>query len=155
MKTKTITLYEYGELPDNVKSKVLDELRYINAEDSFWHDYDGKTGFTLAELKRMKVEVKDAPDNLIKYKNIYFDIDARYIQFTDAKFSNDEVARKFLRVPGKLWDNVHWTFVNKGFGGNRHNSTVIEYEPQYYDKEFTPKQVEILDRAAEIFSEKM
>lgn len=36
MKTKTITLYEYDELPDEIKAKVLENERYINVDDSNW-----------------------------------------------------------------------------------------------------------------------
>lgn len=36
MKTKTIELYEYAELPEDIKEKVLQENRYINVEDSWW-----------------------------------------------------------------------------------------------------------------------
>lgn len=39
MKTKTIKLYEYNELPEDVKAKVLENERYINVEDHFWHEY--------------------------------------------------------------------------------------------------------------------
>lgn len=156
MKTKTIELYEYDELPEDVKEKVLDNLRYINVDDEFWYDYDGKTGFSSAELKRMRVKVEDAPDELITYKNLYFDIDRSwYIQFTDAQFANDEVARKFLRVPKKLWDATYWTFINKDYGGSSHGTTRLEYEPQDNYKEFTVKQQEILERAIEIFHDKM
>lgn len=45
MKTKTIKLYEYDELPEDVKAKVLDNERYINVDDHFWHEY------TLEEWK--------------------------------------------------------------------------------------------------------
>lgn len=156
MKTKTIELYEYDELPENIKAKVLDNERYINVDDSYWHDYDSKTGFSAKELNRMKVQVKDAPNELITWKNMYFDIDRSwYIQFTDAQFLNDETARKFLRVPKSLWEKAHWTFANQDFGGNNHATTRIEYENQDDENEFTTKQIHILERAIGIFSDKM
>ncbi len=156
MKTKTIKLYEFSELPEKAKEKALDKYRYINVGDGFWHDYDGKTGFSAKELKRMRVDVKDAPDELIHWKNMYFDLDYnyRYIQFTDADFTNDEVARKFLSVPKELWKKVYWSFVNKNYGGSSHGTTRLEYESQT-GEDFTDKQREILDRAVERFSDKM
>lgn len=167
MQTKTIELYEFEELPEEVQAKVLDNERYINVEDSFWYDYDGKTGFSSKELKRMRVNPKDAPDELITYKTMYFDIDrAWYIQFIDPQWADDEVARKFLRVPKKLWEMIEWTFINNNYGGNNHGTTELSYEYAYWHRgtagDFTPKQieildraVEILDRAVEIFSDKM
>lgn len=40
MKTKTITLYEFEELPANVQEKVLDNERYINVDDSQWSEFE-------------------------------------------------------------------------------------------------------------------
>ncbi len=39
MKTKTIELYEFSELSDKVKAKVLDRERYINVEGIQWYDF--------------------------------------------------------------------------------------------------------------------
>lgn len=39
MKTKTIELYEFDELSESAKAKVLEAERDINVEDSFWHKY--------------------------------------------------------------------------------------------------------------------
>lgn len=38
MKTKTIELYEFSELPEDVRSKVLDNNRHINVEGSWWYE---------------------------------------------------------------------------------------------------------------------
>ena len=152
MKEKIVKVYEFAELPEDVQDKILENMRFVNVEDTFWHDYDGKTGFTSKELKRMRVNPYDGKtDELLTWKNMYFDLDRSwYIQFTDAQFENDEIARKFLRVPRELWDNVHWMFEN-----NRKWTTKLTYEHQDNYKDFTPKQVEILDRAVDIFSDKM
>lgn len=47
MKTKTIELYEFDELPENVKAKVLDNNRHINVDSDWWskfllEDWGGK-----------------------------------------------------------------------------------------------------------------
>ena len=41
MKTKTVQLYEYEDImaDDDLREKVLDQNRYINVDDSFWHEY--------------------------------------------------------------------------------------------------------------------
>lgn len=36
MKTKTIELYEFDELPKGVQNKILERERFINVEDNFW-----------------------------------------------------------------------------------------------------------------------
>ena len=38
MKTKTIELYEFDELSEDVRAKVLQKERYINVDDSFWSE---------------------------------------------------------------------------------------------------------------------
>lgn len=38
MKTKTIELYEFDELPEDIRKKILERERYINVEDSWWSD---------------------------------------------------------------------------------------------------------------------
>lgn len=158
MKTKTIEVYEFKELPEEVQKKVLENLRYVNVEDGYWHDYDGKTGFNSAELKRMGLSPDDPnADELLTWKNLWFDLDYnyRYVQFDQAQFKNGEVARRFLGVPKQLWNQVYWTFENKHYGGASHGTTTLRYEAQDGYKEFTAKQTEILDRAVERFSDKM
>lgn len=154
---KTYMTWKFEEADDELKEIILDKNRYINVEDDYWYDYDGKTGFTAKELKRMKISVKDAPDELIRYKKLYFDIDRGwYIQFTDVDFTDDEIARKFLRVPKKLFNKVTWRFKNKDYGGSSHDSTRLIYESEYWENpDFTEREREILDRAVEIFGDKM
>ena len=152
MKTKTYNTYKFEELPVDVQEKVLDRYRYFNVEDSEWYDYDGKTGFNSKELARMKVKPADAPCDLITYKKLYFDLDRSwYIQFVDAEFSNDEIARKFLRVPANIWNRVAWNIIDCP---SREGNTRLEYEWEG-DKELTKKQEEILDRAVELFADKV
>jgi hypothetical protein len=149
MLTKTYNTWKFEELTEEQQEKVLDNYRYINVEDSYWYDYDGKTGFTTKELQRMKVNPKDAPDDLISYKNLYFDLCREWwIQFTDAEFTNNEVARKFLRVPKKIWENTYWSFY-----GTRYHNTELQWE--YGNGFLTDRVEEILNRAVEIFSDKI
>ena len=152
MKTVTYNTYKFDELSLEAQEHAIEKLRYINVDDSFWYDYDGKTGFTAKELKRMRVNPYDShADDLLKFKNVYFDTDRSwYIQFTDCHFSDDEIARKFLRVPRDIWERVWWSFENS----HRDSTTKLVYEWQG-DKELTKRQEEILDRAVEIFSDKM
>lgn len=49
MKTKTINLYEYDELPEDIKAKVIQNHRYFNVDDSWW--YEGEVEYWKDELK--------------------------------------------------------------------------------------------------------
>ncbi len=153
MKTVTYNTYKFEELSEEAQEKAIEKLRYINVEDGSWYEYDGKTGFSSKELARMKVKVSDLKGNgeLLTYKKLYFDTDrAGYIQFVDCDFADDEIARKFLRVPADIWERVSWSFSNS----YRDNTTKLIHEWQG-DRELTKRQEEILDRAVEIFSDKM
>ena len=58
MKTKTINLYEFSELSEQAKKKVLNDLRFINVEYLQWYDSDtdfwieklNEAGFTDAKI---------------------------------------------------------------------------------------------------------
>lgn len=158
MKTKTIELYEFEELPEDVQKKVLDNERYINVEDDFWYDYDGKTGFSKKEIEKYGLELEHS-DDLLTYKKLYFSCDREwYIQFVDAEFKHEETARRFLGVPVELWDKVTWTINDKPY---RETSTRLEWEYEEYDDEdnlideppFNDRL--ILDTAVERFAEKV
>lgn len=51
MKTKTIELYEFKELEEDVQEKVLGELRHINVDDSWW--YDSEVDYQKDSLAKM------------------------------------------------------------------------------------------------------
>ena len=126
--TKTITLYKYNELPEDIQEKVLEKNRYINVEDGFWYDYDGKTGFSRKEIHKYHLDPQKSSD-LLSYKKMYFSLDRDYfIQFVDAEFLDDETARKYLGVPKALWDQVDWRIVDCP---SRNGNTRLEYEPGY------------------------
>lgn len=38
MKTLSINVYPVNELPEDIKTKVLNKYRYINTEDSYWYE---------------------------------------------------------------------------------------------------------------------
>ena len=39
MKTKTVELFEFDELPEAIKSKIVERERWINTEDALWDDF--------------------------------------------------------------------------------------------------------------------
>ena len=152
IQTTTKEVYTYDELPEDAKQRVLDKNWDINVDSDWWYDYDGKTGFSSAEIKKYRLDAEHC-DDLLTYKKLYFNIDrGDYIQFVDAEFKHDETARKFLGVPKKLWEEVNWTILDQPF---RNSNTRLAYEANDYEKAFTDKQIEILDRAVERFADKI
>lgn len=152
METKTVTynLYQYDELSDSAKENALEWAADINVNFEWW-DFDGLTGFSNSEIRQYRLGNPSC--DLLKYKKMYFDIDRGwYIQFIDAEFADDEIARKFLGVHKSLWEQVYWLINDNPYRGT---NTRLEYEPQDGNKEFTPKQIAILDRAVERFANKM
>lgn len=154
IQTTTKEVYTYDELPEDAKQRVLDKHWDINVDGDWWYDYDGKTGFSSKEIAKYRLDGEHC-DDLLTYKKLYFDIDrGDYIQFIDADFKHEETARKFLGVPKKLWNEVNWTINEEP---HRQTNTRLEYEEGYGRdyRPFTPKQIEILDRAVERFADKV
>lgn len=148
MKTKTIKLYEFDELPEDIKEKVLDKERYINVEHFDWWDYDGHTGFSAEEIKKHGLELEHAGD-LLTWNKMYFSLDyGEYIQFNNPGFAHDETARRFLGVPKKIWENTHWEFIN-------HRETTTRLSWEYGNDFLTDKAEKALNHAVNKFYDKM
>lgn len=155
IRTRVDTVYSFEELSEAAKEHAIEKLSDINVDYDWW-DFDCLTGFNSAEIAKHHLKPEEWKYDLLKYKHLYFDLDrGQYIQFDQCEFANDETARKFLGVPKALWNQVYWSFENKGYGGNSHDNTRLEYEPQDNYKEFTEKQIAILNRAVERFADKV
>lgn len=104
MKTKTITLYQFDELPDALRAKILDKYRYLNVEHSYWYDYDGKTGFSAKEIEEFGLEKFDECDALnYDYRKMTFDLEyTPHVQFHGCRMSNSEFVRTWLGIPSDL-----------------------------------------------------
>lgn len=151
--TTTRTLYKFDELPEAAQDKAIERYWDINVDFDWW-DGDGLTGFTAAEIAKHHLDVKHC-DDLLTYDHLYFDLDrGQYIQFDNCRFAHDETARKFLGVPAAIWERVDWCFNNPHYGGGNCGTTSLDYD-WTGDKELTPKQTTILNRAVERFSDKM
>lgn len=154
-RTRVDTVYNFDELSEEAKEHAIEKLWDINVDFDWW-DFDCLTGFSQAEMSKHHLTAEESKYDLLKYKHLYFDLDrAHYIQFDKCEFANDETARKFLGVPKALWNQVYWSFKNADYGGNCHDNTRLEFEPQDGYKEFTEKQLVILNRAVERFADKV
>lgn len=144
-------VYKYDELPEDVKEKVLEKHWDINVDSDYWYDYDGKTGFTSAEIKKYHLNFETS-DEVIDYKDMYFDIDrGQYIQFTDVSWHDEENARRYLGLTKRIWERVYFSFVNVG----RNGTTRLNWEWDYDYAEPTKHDKELLERAQERFDDKM
>jgi len=151
-RTTIQTVYSFDELSESAKEHAISENRYINVDHDWWFEYDGKMGFSKKEIFAHHLTKEESQLELIEWKKLYFSINREwYIQFSDAEFSNDELARKFLGVPKNIWDRTSWTIEDMP---HRNTNTRLTY---YWDgnNESTKKQEEILERAVEKFSDKI
>jgi len=157
-------VYHVNELSDEAKENAISNLCDINVDHDWW-DYDGLLDLTEKEMKSRRIKymhpsaMKNVPGyypsytGLFKYDEIYFDIDRNWhLHFKNLVVQDDDTFRKFLRIPKRLWANTYYSFYNIK---ERYATTSIEFEEQNNELEFTDKQQEILDRAKEIFDDKV
>jgi hypothetical protein len=149
MEIKEIKTFKFNELNEKAKEKAIEKMWDINVDYDWW-EFDGLMGLTKKEKSARKI--KECPDDIINWKNLYFDLDrGSYIQFIDITVPNEDVFRKFLRINKRLWGKVYYSFLNS----NREINTAIEIEENEYDLYFTKKEQEIIDRAISIFNDKV
>ncbi|MFA5049296.1 MAG: hypothetical protein WC516_09795, partial [Patescibacteria group bacterium] len=89
--TKTYKVYEFDELSQEAKDKVIEKLRYINVEAGFdWWEDDGLLELTPEQAKKARITDAEYKTEMFKFKKIYFDLDrAHYIQFPDLRINNE------------------------------------------------------------------
>lgn len=167
MKTKTINIYKFDELSDEAKDKALEKLRDINVDfDEWWYD-DGMLELSDKEMKSRHIKLSDKWYEKSPHANISgeypaytglfhksvsaFDFDRNsYIQFSKIEVNDDDIFRKFLRIPKRLWNNVYYHFDNYG----RYSNTEFTIEAND-NGTFTDKQLEIINRAIKIMNDKI
>ena len=175
----SVRVYKFDELPKEIQEKVLDEHRQINVDFDWW-DMDGLVDFNEQDFKDAGVQPlpkewynrKLMPDKihyegveypayigLIKYshKNMYFDIDrGQYLQLNDIEVKDDNVFRKFLKIPEKLWGKVSYRFDSSG----RETNTTLEFRDNEGDdfedsEKLSPAERDTLKNAQDKWQDKM
>ncbi len=119
--TKTYKVYEFEELSQEAKDKVLDKLRDLNVDGSFdWWEDDGLLELTPEQAKKAHITDAEYKTEIFKFKKIYFDLDrAHYVQFPDLQVNNEIAFRKWLGVSKRLNDKIYsYTFEGHGRGEN-------------------------------------
>jgi hypothetical protein len=153
MRTKEVKLFKLSELSPSARERAIGSLSDINVDYDWWQD-DGLIDLSKQEVNSRHLQ-KDYKDLLFSWSKIYFDIDRdSYLQFIDLVVSDNNVFRKFLRIPKSLWENVYFRFENSKGNWNQSNTKIV-FENQYNNRDFTSKQQSVLDRATSIFDDKI
>lgn len=176
MKTIKTVVYNFDELADDVQDEVVEKFGDINV-DFCWWDCDGLLDLTAREMKDRHIKLsdnwqdsdkpKDANGNiegeypahtgLVKYKLNGFDIEKGYIRFSDIEIMADDIFRKFLRIPKRLWRHLTWD-ITGGFKSNWYGdiSSRMEMEFDFWDgRDSTQRQDFIVGRAIDIMNGKV
>jgi hypothetical protein len=169
MKTVEIKIYKFNELPEETKEKVLDDFRFINVDYDEWYQDDGLLELSEEEMKQSKIKLsknwfkknqnipKEYPayTGLFKWQKLYFSFDKdNYIQFEGLEVIDQNIFRKFLKIPKKLFHNCIWYFYNNSNYKNATTELIIESDKENGD-DFTDKEKIIIDRAQSIMNNKI
>lgn len=167
MKEITIKLYTFEELSKEAKEKAIEKNRYINVDYGDWYHDDGLLELTTEEIKKSFIKTSNgwykgnikgeypSYTGLFKWKTIYFDIDREhFIQFGDLEVIDDNIFRKFLKIPKKLWNNLSFYFyANPDY---RFATTELMFESEKPSgKGFTKREQKIIDNAVNLMNSKI
>lgn len=156
MQEHKIMTYSVDELSETAHQNAIDGLRGLGLDvDHEWWTFDGLMDLSSEEIKARHMG-KMEPKSPFRWDRLFFDLDrGQFIQFNGMNIEHDETARRFLRIPKDLWCACNPQFVNDGSRWNPRN-TRLEFDADYYsERDFTPRELGILERAQEIFSDKV
>jgi len=163
-------VFKFDELSPKAQEKALEDQRQFESEIWSAAESGGLLEFSENDFKESGVQPlpdkwydqKLLPDGihyegveypayggLFKYNHqeIYFDLDrGQYLQLNDIKVTDDNVFRKFLGIPGKLWSKISYRFVNE-----RENNTKLSFD----SGDVNQKEVDTLLKASEKWDDKM
>ena len=154
MQEHKIMTYSVDELSETARQNAIDGLRGLNVDHEWWN-FDGLMDLS-SEEKKARHMGKMEPKSPFSWKRLFFDLDrGQYIHFDGMDVEDSKTARRFLRIPKALWEACGPHFVNDGSRWNTCN-TALEFDGDYYgERDFTDRENAILDRAIEIFSDKV
>lgn len=144
-----MVVYKFSELGENAQNRAIENLSSVNTDYDWW-DFDGLLDLTQKEMNDRRIKLEEYPNSLFSYDTIYFDIyKQEYLHFVKLRVNNDEIFRKWLKIPKVLWEKLGYDFIDT----NR--TTTIFFVASDPLRYFTEKQGEILDRAKDIFDNKV
>ena len=146
---------EYAEIKENAIEKMGESYYEYNEFCSWIVDCDYLFEPKHKEIVDLyKSEGKEYKRALIDHNplKVYFSLDRdRYLDASEAlTIDDDYMFLRWLGIPKNMVDNVYYTI---GKSGHYSPETIIEFEENDSDIEFTDEQNEILDEAVEKFSD--
>jgi hypothetical protein len=133
MMEKTICLYKFDELSDEVKEEILNRNREINVEHDWWEWELSLLEPTKEDLDAIGVDEQDLDGNLFDYSEnkMCFDLERYYhLGFGDIEVNNEEAFRRLLKIPKSLWRNTYYMFDNEGARYERNTKLHLELDLQ-------------------------
>lgn len=167
LRTKTIKVFSFNELSDEAKEKAIEDYRqnlYKGNDFAEWavdDDYlfePKQEEMTALFGEKYKViptsKYGDEPMIGNTRENLYYDTDRNsHLDADDAiEINNREMFLTWLGIPKELQDKLDYHIKDDG---GRNADTIIEFEPNDYDYEFTEEENKILSNAENKFSNHM
>jgi hypothetical protein len=158
--TTTTNLYQFNELSETAKSKAIEQYReimYNNPDISRWVIDDcylfEPLNIDLENLFGEQYRKLDKPI-IGNTRNVYFDTGRN--SFLDAgkgiKINNEKMFLLWLGIPESIHDAVYFRIKNTT---TRYPDTIIKFEENDTEYQFSDEENEILEKAADKFSDHM
>jgi hypothetical protein len=160
MKTIELKIYYFNELTTAAQQIAIDQFRNRKYEDSSLAEwviddcylFEPKNavmeGLFGEEYKKLNKPV------MANTRKVYFDTDRnRHLDADEGiEITNEKMFLTWLEIPEELQDKLFYTI--KNFGG-RYPDTIIQFEENECDYEFTAEENKILLNAANKFNDHM
>lgn len=160
MKTIEIQLYSFNELCEDAKQVAIQQHREHEFSDNYVHEYATDDCYLFEPKHTEIVNLCPAyadygmPIFVNTRKNMYYDLDRNsHLDCSNAlRISNDKMFFEWLEIPEGMHDNVIYTIRATK---ERYPDTIIDFEENHLDYNFTDDERNILDNAEVKFSNHM
>jgi hypothetical protein len=153
-------VYSFNELNEKAKEKAIEKIRmtkYESGDIPQWAIDDcylfEPSHIELSLLFNERYNKLEKPI-LGNTRKLYFDLERnRHIDADEAIIVNyEDMFLEWLGIPKFLSERLYWRIKDNG---HRYADTIIEFEPNEHDYEFTDEENKILTNAIDKFSSHM
>lgn len=161
MKTIEVQIYHFNELSEAAQQIAIDQFRQRKYEDSSVFDWAIDDCFLFEpNHKEMETLFSEEYTKLKKpviantRKNIYFDTERNKHLDADEgiEITNEKMFLIWLGIPEEMHEKIYFTIKNNWA---RYPDTIIRFEENDSDYQFTDQENVILENAAQKFSDHM
>jgi hypothetical protein len=158
MKTIEVKIYYFNELTTAAQQIAIDQFRNRKYEDSSIAEWaiDDCFLFEPREIQALFGEeyTKLKKPVMANTRKVYFDTEInRHLDADEGiQITNEKMFLIWLGIPEEMHEKVYFTI--KNFGG-RYPDTIIQFEENECNYEFTAEENKILENAAEKFNDHM